>query len=236
MDKIRLSDYKKIVFFTGAGVSVPSGIRPFRGENGMWNEIDIEKTSSSTSFTLNPNEAWKVWGGVKNQSLRAKPNLIHNFMTEAQKKYKATIITQNVDALHTKSGSKNVIELHGSLDMIKCSNHNCNFRPIKNTDEFTKVEYCNICGSTLRPDIILFGEMLKQETIQKAAEAASDCDILIAMGSTCVVTPASDFIVIAGHHGARTILINRDEVENRSIHFDDKFIGKAEEIIPSLFV
>lgn len=233
MKKIRISNYEHIVILTGAGISKASGIPTFRGEGGLWNDEETKHLLVIDEFYKRPDVIWNFLGSIKEKVLNASPNIVHNVLSEIEKTAKKfTLITQNIDGLHQKAGSKNVIELHGSLLRTRCSNGECNLPVFDDYNVYSKAPRCSICNAILRPDIVFFNEHLGG-TDFLAKVALRDCDLYLAIGTSGSVAPASNFARGADYAGARTILINMEEVENP--YFHEKILGKAEEIIPILF-
>jgi NAD-dependent deacetylase len=196
-----------IVAFTGAGISVESGIAPFRGENGIWNKYE-EKLFDIDYFTNHIEEAWDMLcDGFYEGTLKAKPNEAHKVLAqmEAMGKLKS-IITQNIDDLHTKAGSKTVYELHGNAAKLSCLKDGLKY---KATDfDLKTAPRCKKCGNILKPDFVFFGEQLPQVDLAKSLEDAKKCDLMIVIGSTGLVYPAASMPQIAKQNGAKIIEIN----------------------------
>ena len=226
----------KIVALTGAGISVESGIPDFRGPSGLWKKYNPEIASISF-FLKNPEEFWKfsleVWKTLK----RAKPNPAHKALVELEKMGKLhCIITQNIDGLHQKAGSKKVLEIHGSANWLICTS--CRARHpseavIKQLKSGMKVPICDLCGGLLRPEAVLFGDMLPQDVFSEAVGEASTSDLMLIVGSSLVVFPAAQLPIFAKKNGAKIILINLektwfDERADVTIH------GKAGVILPKI--
>jgi NAD-dependent deacetylase len=152
MKKIKLANYKSILILTGAGVSVPSGIRPFRGKDGIWDEIDVEIVSKYDSFTEHTQEAWDFWGDFRNKVLDADPNIIHDIITEISIRHKTTVITQNLDGFHQKSGTQSVIEYHGSGLTDRCSNWHCDYKEDSSNNRYNGTfSFCPKCDCLRNP-------------------------------------------------------------------------------------
>ncbi|WP_103667742.1 Sir2 family NAD-dependent protein deacetylase [Pseudanabaena sp. BC1403] len=240
MKAINFSHYRKIVVLTGAGVSVASGIRPFRGKGGLWNEINPIEYADSSLLKTNPRAIWQLDGALRKQLATAQPNVAHIKLAQFEAKLSPdkqfTLITQNIDGLHQLAGSSNVIEIHGNVCRTRCSNPTCNLTAYLDSNPYDDVlPICQICSSPLRPDIVLFGEHLpvKEEWLTK--RALRDCDLFIAIGTSGTVYPASGFVRSADYAGARTILINLEPMEPKNPYFKEEYLGAAEEIVPLLF-
>ena len=199
-----------IVFFGGAGVSTESGIPDFRSVDGLYNQhykYPPEEILSHTFFSRNPEEYYRF----HHDKLRlggAQPNAAHRKLAEweAQGKLKA-VVTQNIDGLHQAAGSRNVIELHGSLLRAYCAR--CGKRyPHEVMNDCEGVPYCD-CGGVIRPDVVLYEEPLDQENLESAVRYISDADVLIVGGTSLVVYPAAG--LIRYYRGNKLVLVNRGE-------------------------
>jgi NAD-dependent deacetylase len=239
MLEISFSDFKNIVILTGAGVSVASGIRTYRGTGGVWKEFDVEKYGHIDRLADDPQKIWQLFGSLRSQLLHAKPNRVHIALAQFEQKLgtdqQFTLITQNVDGLHTAAGSKNVIELHGNISRTKCSNPSCDFLPYSDTQSHSaQCPTCPQCAHPLRPDIVLFGEQLPALQDWSAKRALRDCDLFLAVGTSGVVFPAASFARSAQYAGARTIYQNIEPMQPYNPAFRESCIGKAEEVLPEL--
>jgi len=202
-----LKNSKFAAAFTGAGISVESGIPPFRGENGIWNKYE-EKLFDIDYFSAHPKEAWEMLcGGFYKTTLCAKPNAAHIVLAELEKQgIVKAVITQNIDGLHYKAGSKIVYELHGCGQTLTCL-----FDGLKyNVEDFDlkTPPVCKKCGNFLKPDFTFFGEQLPQDAYQNSLEASYKCDAMLLIGSTGTVYPAASLPPLAKRQGAKIIEIN----------------------------
>lgn len=239
MTTLKLGNYKSIAVLTGAGISVASGLRSYRGPDGLWNDPDTAKLSTVDNFAAEPDAYWKFWGEMRKAALEANPNDAHlalakweNNLTANQK---LTLITQNIDRLHQRAGSKNVAELHGSLFKTRCSNDKCKLASYEDVETHGDgTPKCSNCEAALRPDIVLFGEMLPVDAEYLAKKSLRDCDLFIAIGTSGTVSPASRFVEWAKYAGARTVLVNLEKSQPPNRAFDDEIAGKAEEVLPML--
>jgi NAD-dependent deacetylase len=204
-DGIKRSSY--IAAFTGAGISVESGIPPFRGEGGIWNKYE-ERLFDIHYFRAHPKEAWDMLcDGFYETTLKAKPNDAHKVLANMEKEgaLKA-VITQNIDNLHKLAGSKVVYELHGNALQLSCLKCESAFSVY---DEEGKIQSkCPKCGSFLKPNFVFFGERLPEYDFQASIEASQNCDLMIIIGSTGTVHPAASLPPYAKRHGAKIIEIN----------------------------
>ncbi|MCA6071160.1 MAG: NAD-dependent deacylase [Endomicrobium sp.] len=202
-----LKQSKYIVAFTGAGISAESGIAPFRGENGIWNKYE-EKLFEINYFTQHTKEAWSMLcDGFYEAMFKAKPNAAHIVLAKLEKEgYIKAIITQNIDDLHEKAGSKIVYKLHGNASQLHCNNDGNNY-PVADFD-LTTAPRCKVCNAVLKPDFVFFGEMLPEYDMNMSIKAVSKCDIVIIIGSTGVVYPAASLPYYAKRNNAVIIEIN----------------------------
>ena len=201
---------KHIVFFTGAGVSTDSGIPDFRSTNGLYNQTyryPPEEIISHSFFEENPEEFFRFY---KNRMLYldAQPNEVHRFIAECEKKGKSLgVVTQNIDGLHQKAGSKHVYELHGSVLRNYCMDCSTFYSAeyIKNSEGIPR---CQKCGGIIKPDVVLYEEGLSQAVVEGAVAAIQSADVMIVLGTSLVVYPAAGLIrYFSGRH---LVLINRD--------------------------
>jgi NAD-dependent deacetylase len=202
-----LKESKYAVAFTGAGISVDSGIAPFRGKNGIWNKYE-EKLFEINYFSSHTKEAWKMLcDGFYEANLKAIPNAAHIALAKLEQNgiIKA-VITQNIDNLHIKAGSKNVHELHGNAEKLTCINDASKYS-VQDFDLKT-VPCCKKCGAMLKPDFVFFGEMLPEKDMHSSIEASKKCDVMLVIGSTGVVYPAASLPFEAKRNGAVIIEIN----------------------------
>ena len=204
----KLKGSKKIVFVTGAGISQESGIPTFRGKDGYWRKYDPMKLASIDAFYDDPKLVWEWYEDRRKNILDVKPNEGHFAISQMEEFKDVVVLTQNIDGLHQRSGSTNVLELHGSIIRIKCTV--CDF--IDNiTENFESLPPKCKCGSMLRPDVVWFGEPLPQNIWQSAIKEASICDVMIIVGTSLVVSPANTLPVYAKQNGAILIEVNPEK-------------------------
>ena len=209
----RICDSKRVVFVTGAGISQESGIPTFRGKDGLWRNHDVMKLATIEAFYENPRLVWEWYNQRRENIFKAQPNAGHKAIAELEKYVDVTILTQNIDGLHQRAGSTKVLELHGSIVKTKCSV--CDFK-----DEITKKfleipPRCN-CGNILRPDVVWFGEPLSEDIWNDAMSIASQCDLLVVVGTSLVVSPANRLPMYAKQNNATLIEINPNSTEMSS--------------------
>lgn len=239
MKPIAIDRYSNIVILTGAGVSVASGLRPYRGPGGIWEEAGVAELATPTSLQSSPEKVWALFGALRQQASTAAPNAAHTALAKVERQLARdrqwTLITQNVDGLHQRAGSRNVVELHGSLFRTRCSSLSCDLEPFHDVEaRVSSVPYCTRCGAVLRPDIVLFDEPIPVDAEYQAKRALRDCDLFIAVGTSGTVSPASNFVRSAEYVRARTILVNLEPMKPRHPAYDEEYLGRAEHILPVL--
>ena len=202
----------RVVFFTGAGISVPSGIPDFRSADGLYNQKGDTKYSPeeiiSHSFYLAHKREFYSFYKDKMVYPNAKPNLAHEFIAKMQEDKEVTVITQNIDGLHQEAGSKKVIELHGSVKRNYCERCGA-FYDDKYVMASKTIPTCSKCGGDIKPDVVLYEEPLDSETINNAITAIMKADTLVVIGTSLVVYPAAGFIRY--FKGNALIVINKDK-------------------------
>ena len=229
-----LKNSKYAVAFTGAGISVESGIPPFRGSEGLWSKYD-PIVLDINYFHTNTNAAWEVIRELFYDFFgKAKPNPAHIGLADLEKKgILKALITQNIDNLHQEAGSQEVYEYHGTAQTMVCAKCGKKYHS-EDVDLSNLPPLCADCGGVLKPDFIFFGEGIPPVAARKSEEAARKADVFIVIGTTGEVMPASMLPQIAKQNGAKIIEINT-ESSNYTGYISDIFLqGKAGEIIPEL--
>ena len=215
------------VVFTGAGMSTESGLPDFRSSNlGLWRKQDPAKIASTDALNNNVEDFIAFYRervlGVKQYG----PHLGHKILANWEEAgLIKSIITQNVDGFHQLAGSRQVAELHGTLQKIHCEECGREF----DSSEYVKEEFYCECGGILRPSIVLFGEMLPQDAFQFALEETEKADLFIVLGSSLTVTPANQFPMLAKENGAKLVIVNQDETpldRHADLIIQDKKIGE----------
>lgn len=196
---------KRIVFFSGAGMSTASGIPDFRSSTGLYKQIyRAEEILSHSFFMENPKEFYEFYR-EKMIYEDAKPNYAHQFISELQNQKEVIVVTQNIDGLHQKAGSRIVHELHGSIHRNYCMK--CHkFHPLASITNSNGIPHCS-CGGTIKPDVVLYEEGLDGNTIDNAINAISTCDLLVICGTSLSVYPAASFVRY--FRGDNLAIINR---------------------------
>ena len=204
---------QRAVALTGAGISTPSGIPDFRSEGtGLWSRDEPMEVASLGTFRTAPERFFNWFQPLASQIFNAQPNPAHLALTEFERAgHLRTIMTQNIDALHQKAGSKQVVELHGTLKTLTCTNCFQQFEAnpfLPPYIETGKIPQCLSCNGILKPDVILFGEQLPQAAWYEAQRAARQCDLMIVAGSSLEVLPVAGLPMQALDRGAHLIIIN----------------------------
>lgn len=211
-----------VVAFTGAGISTPSGIPDFRSaDSGLWEHVDPMAVASISGFRQDPAAFYQWVRPLASLTMRAEPNAAHLALVHLEQHHHLdSIITQNIDMLHTRAGSQKVYELHGHMREATCV-HCFKVYPaepyIRQYMIDCVVPRCAACGGVLKPNVILFGEQLPVREFQKAQDAARRCDLMIIVGSSLEVAPASDLPLLARRSGAKIIILNKEPTHLDSI-------------------
>lgn len=204
------------VVLSGAGISTPSGIPDFRSpESGLWSKVDPYEVATIDSFNRNPSMFFNFLKPLSETMGKAEPNDAHATLARWERAgLLHSIVTQNIDNLHQRAGSRNVLELHGNAQRafcVKCGKgytHEELFEKL----EYSAVPHCDCAsGGVIKPDVILFGEQLPMNALQQSEKDCAECEIMIVAGSSLTVTPASIFPRIAVEAGAKLIIVNRDK-------------------------
>lgn len=227
----KLKSAKTVVFFSGAGISAESGIPTFRGKDGIWNKFRPEELASFNAFIRNPQLVWEWYNYRKSIVHQSKPNAGHLAIVEFEKYFeKAIVITQNVDNLHRRAGSKIIYELHGNIEKNFCVK--CKKRYDDELEFKDGVPECS-CGGLIRPDIVWFGEFLPPVQFNLSEKAAISCDIFFIVGTSAVVYPAASLVKVAKSHGAFLVEVNIEETEASSIA-DVSLFGESGKVLPQI--
>jgi NAD-dependent deacetylase len=238
-DLTRAADFlnvaERVAVLTGAGVSAESGVPTFRASDGLWEGHRIEDVASPEGFVRDPHLVWNFYNARRANVRTVQPNPGHHALVELEKRWKDrfTLVTQNVDGLHRAAGSKNLLEIHGSLHRTRCLE--CDEVKDRGLETLAALPLCE-CGGPLRPDIVWFGEGLPVDVWDAAMNAAHECDVLLVVGTSAVVHPAASLIPIAkrgGKRGAKVIEINLTETE-ASRFADVGLHGPSGQVLPKL--
>ncbi len=216
-----------IVALTGAGMSVESGIAPFRGKGGLWEKFDPEKYAHVGAFKRDPEKSWKLFRLQYAEISKAKPNPGHHALMELQKHGLEAVITQNIDGLHH---NEEVVELHGNIFRSYCTG--CGTK--HDTGDFMEKSILCRCGAPVRPDVVLFGEPLSQASTSRSFQLCSRCDLMLVIGTSAVVHPAASLPFIAKQNGAKIIEINLEETPLTDGVADFSVFGEAGNLLPDI--
>ena len=231
--KARIRTAQSVCVLTGAGISAESGVPTFRGEDGLWKKFRPEELANFQAFIRNPNLVWEWYAYRRKLIHDVKPNPGHYALVEMERRVKEfTLVTQNVDNLHRRAGSKSVVELHGNIERSYCIECGATVGEVI-LDSAVEAPRCEKCGGLVRPDVVWFGEMLPVEAFSRAEKAARHCDLFLCIGTSAVVYPAASLPYTAFDHGAFVIEINR-ELTELSSRAHETLLGAAGEILPQL--
>jgi NAD-dependent deacetylase len=226
---------KHVVAFTGAGISVDAGIPAFRGGQGLWEKYDPMEYAQIDAFHRDPEKVWFMLREMGDVILKAEPSPAHKALGALEAAgFLDAVITQNVDGLHQIAGNSNVIEYHGNHRRLVCENCSTT-SPF--TGESTKVipfPRCGACARPLKPDVVFFGEQIPFKAMITANQQASQCGVLIIIGTSGVVYPAADIPFLAKSNGAVVVEINVSPTPFTSSVTDHFLEGRASVILPDI--
>jgi len=229
----RLRAARRVAVLTGAGISAESGVPTFReAQTGLWARYNPEELATPDAFRRNPKLVWEWYAWRQERVRQAEPNPGHLALVEMERRIAAfTLITQNVDGLHRRAGSHQVLELHGNLFRAKCFDED---RPVENWPDGDEIPpRCPRCGALLRPDVVWFGEMLPAGALRAAEQAAATAEVFFSIGTSALVYPAAELPFIALRAGATVVEINPQPTPLSSrVSFSVQ--GPAGEILPAL--
>jgi NAD-dependent deacetylase len=235
IERLRRPD-TRITVLTGAGVSAASGVPTFRGGDGLWKNFRPEALATAEAFGRDPKLVWEWYAWRRFRIASCHPNAAHRVLADWSRRFpNFTLITQNVDGLHERAGTENMVRLHGSIWEVSCWN-GCAKSPRRWRDDrvtFDEVPpRCPYCNGMVRPGVVWFGETLETDVVSHASRA-TDCDVFMTIGTSAVVYPAAGFIEQARRHGAFTVEINPEATA--ATHTVDLAIqGGAEAVLPAL--
>lgn len=228
----RLKRAKRVAVLTGAGVSAESGVPTFRDPGGIWEKFKPEQLANFEAFMSDPDFVWS-WYQHRREIMRdVKPNAGHYAMAEMDNIFEDfDLITQNIDNLHHRAGSKNVTELHGNIERNFCLGCRTFYTDIDISEK--KVLKCEKCGGLIRPDVVWFGEMLPADALHRAEESAANSEVFFTIGTSAEVYPAALLPIIAKRSGAYVVEINTKPTVI-SNELDETITGKSGEILSEL--
>jgi NAD-dependent deacetylase len=205
----RLRSSKATVVLTGAGVSAASGIPTFRGDDGLWRQFRAEDLATPEAFAMNPQLVWEWYDWRRTAIAGARPNAAHEVLARWSERPGFTLITQNVDGLHERAGTRNLIRFHGSIWELRCA-ADCGAAPWDNFDAplAPLPPTCPACGGIARPGVVWFGENIDPDVLERSSAAAARADVFLSVGTSSLVYPAAGLLHHAKRNGAFTVEIN----------------------------
>ena len=232
-----LASAQAVVVSTGAGMSKESGIPTFRDAmEGLWARFDPQRLATVEGFRADPRLVWSWYAWRRRKVAEARPHAGYHALAELESLVPSlVVVTQNVDGLHAEAGSRDVVELHGSLRRVKCLDRNHPFDgPVPDTGaEEEDPPPCPVCGSPLRPDVVWFGEMLPERALRRAQRLAETSDVMLLVGTSGTVWPAAELPLLARRAGTRVVEVNPEPSD--LTHAADVFLaGPAGTVLPAL--
>jgi NAD-dependent deacetylase len=228
-----LAAYRNIVVLTGAGISQSAGLPTYRGPGGLWSDPELAELADARALTERRGAACDMFWRFREAIARVEPSPAHHALAAFEARLppgaRFLIITQNVDGLHQRAGSRSVCEYHGSLASWRCEI--CGAARVPEGGEAPP--WC--CGEHMRPNAVLFGEMIPIDAERAAKRALRDCDLFVAIGTSGTVAPASGFVRWAELNGARRVLLNLEIFDGARELFGELEVGPADELVPRWF-
>jgi NAD-dependent deacetylase len=227
-----LAKAESTAVLTGAGVSQESGIPVFRGAGGLWRRYRAEQLATPEAFARDPKLVWEWYDWRRSVVADTKPNPGHSALAELERRAADfTLITQNVDGLHDRAGSKHILKLHGDLWAVRCLS--CGAEKMDHRVPLPELPPRCECGGVLRPGVVWFGEALPGEILQAAIAAARASQVFLVVGTSAVVQPAASLPLLARESGARVIEVNAEETPLTPM-VDVSLRGSAGQLLPPL--
>jgi NAD-dependent deacetylase len=226
-----LTAAKNVAALTGAGISIESGIPPFRGKGGLWERLDPMEFAHIDAFLRDPAKVWNILVKEMKEIVdTARPNDGHKGLAKLEKMGKLkTVITQNIDGLHQAAGNTDVIEFHGTFAWQRCMDCNKKYETSK-VDISEIPPHCE-CGGILRPDVVFFDETIPMDAMWRSRQTAADCDLMLVVGTSAIVHPAALMPVIAKESGAKVVEINPEKTPLTADISNYLIMGKAGEVM-----
>lgn len=218
-----------VVVLTGAGVSAESGVPTFRGDGGLWRTFRAEDLATPAAFARDPRLVWEWYDWRRRIVAACEPNAAHRTLAQMERALPGfTLVTQNVDGLHERAGSRNVLRLHGSLWSLRCTRDG---RRVLNYDvPLAEIPPHCACGALLRPDVVWFGETLPGDVIEAAWRAAEQADVMLVIGTSSIVYPAAALPIVALRRGARVVEFNVEPTDLSG--YSQLVLGPVAETLP----
>jgi NAD-dependent deacetylase len=202
----KLAAARFVTALTGAGISAESGIPIFRGAGGLWNNYRPEDLATPQAFAVNPRLVWEWYGWRQGLIAKAEPNAGHGALAALERRLPGfTLVTQNVDGLHSRAGSEDPIELHGSIWKVRCTG--CDHERTL-SEPVEEPPHCEDCGALERPGVVWFGESLPEDAFEAALSAAARAEVLLVVGTSGMVQPAASLVEVGRSRGAFVIEVN----------------------------
>ena len=234
-----LTRYRHVVVLTGAGVSVASGLPTYRGAGGIYNDEELQEAMDVAALPGSLPVVWDVWGQLYRAARAAGPNAAHRALATAEVGLGArggslTVLTTNVDRLHTDAGSRYVVELHGHTSSARCLDDVHCRHIVQLTPEMDLPPTCPRCSGQTRPSVVLFGESLPTPAVRAAERAVRNADLFVSVGTSAVVWPANQFASLAHASGALCVSLTADPLgeDSATDAFDHLLVGRAEDELP----
>jgi NAD-dependent deacetylase len=220
----------RFVLLTGAGISAESGIPTFRDGGGLWEGHDVEDVATPEGFQRDPVTVLRFYDARRRAAASARPNAAHRALArlEAALGDRVLLVTQNVDDLHERAGSRNIVHMHGELRRALCTA--CGARPVRDDDLEARPACPDCAERMLRPDVVWFGEV--PYDLDRIENAVVACDVFVSIGTSGAVYPAAGYVALAAAFGARTLELNL-EPSDAAVAFDESRSGPATEIVPA---
>ena len=227
-----LAEAERVVVLTGAGISAESGVPTFRGAGGLWRQHRPEDLATPEAFARGPRLVWEWYDWRRARVAKAEPNPGHLALAQLERRVpNFTLITQNVDGLHQRAGSRRVLKLHGDIWTLHCLG--CGLEETNHDVPLREIPPRCSCGGLFRPGVVWFGEALPADVLRHAMEAAAHAQVFLVVGTSAVVQPAASLPLLAQQNGAKLVEINLEETP-LSAQADASFWGKAGELLPRL--
>jgi NAD-dependent deacetylase len=230
--KEKLAGADRVVVLTGAGISAESGVPTFRGQDGLWRQYRATELATPEAFAEDPRLVWEFYSWRREVLAPLHPNPGHLALAAMEKRFpQFTLITQNIDGLHQRAGSRNVIELHGNIWWVRCAG--CGELTEDRRVPLPELPHCGSCGALLRPHVVWFGEMLDPMILDQAHRALETCQAMMVVGTSGVVQPAAAMGATARRRGAFVAEVNLEATPYTGV-YDLSILGKSGEVLPLL--
>jgi NAD-dependent deacetylase len=234
VEPFRPGAHRCIVVLTGAGISASAGLPTYRGPGGLWSDAEVRALAETSALATRRDDVRNAWWSMRRATRRVEPSAAHRALAAFEAALPATsrflVVTQNVDGLHRRAGSRSVVEIHGDLEHWRCEPCAHRFAP----EDADEPPGCPRCGRSARPDVVLFGEAPDVDREHEVKKHLRDCDAFVAIGTSGVVLPASSWVRWAVDNGARRVLVDLAPPE-RVPQFQEVIAGRADDVVPALF-